>query len=70
MNSTTTLWEYKTVFLATKGFLGGKLDPATFERELNVLGRDGWELVSVFDTNQYEGATRDVVAVFKRASGR
>jgi hypothetical protein len=59
-------WEYKTVELAAHGFLGGKLDRAKFEELLNSAGRDGWELVNAFDTNQGYGATRDVIAIFKR----
>jgi hypothetical protein len=62
----TTHWEYKSVALAAHGFLGGKLDLVAFDALLNSLGRDGWELVNAFDTNQSHGATRDVVAVFKR----
>lgn len=60
-------WQYKTIELAAHGFLGGKLDTARFEQMLNQLGHDGWELVNVFDTNQHNGATRNVVAVFKKA---
>jgi hypothetical protein len=59
-------WEYKTIALAAHGFLGGKLDMTRFDQMLNELGREGWELVSAFDTNQSYGATRDVIAVFKR----
>jgi hypothetical protein len=59
-------WEYKTLKLATKGFLGGKLDEAQFENYLNGLGQQQWELVTAFDTNQAYGETRDVVAIFKR----
>lgn len=60
-------WEYKTVKLATTGFwVGGNLDSVKFTEMLNELGRDRWELVSAFDTNQSHGATKDVVAVFKR----
>jgi hypothetical protein len=66
----TTTWEYKSVFLKATGFLGGKLDQAGFDRELAARGRDGWELVTVFDENSYEGSTRHVVAVFKRPSNR
>ena len=62
-------WEYTTIHLAAHGFLGGKLDIEKFERMLNKLGKDGWELVNAFDTNQGYGATRDVIAVFKRQSG-
>jgi hypothetical protein len=61
-----TRWEYKTIKLSTSGFLGGNLDTGAFDNLLNGLGRDGWELVSAFDTNQSYGASRDVVAVFKR----
>lgn len=59
-------WEYKTIELAAHGFLGGKIDRAKFEEMLNSLGAQGWELVSAFDTNQGYGATRDVIAIFKR----
>jgi hypothetical protein len=59
-------WQYKTLRLAAHGFLGGKVDLEKFEQELDRLGEDGWELVNAFDTNQSSGATRDVIAVFKR----
>jgi hypothetical protein len=59
-------WEYSTVMFEASGWLGGKLDGQKFNERLNGLGEEGWELVSVFDTNYGQGATRDVVAVFKR----
>ena len=59
-------WEYKTIEFKTKGFVGGILDINTFNESLNNCGRDGWELVSCFDTNQSYGASRKVIAVFKR----
>lgn len=59
-------WEYKTLKFGTTGFMGGKLNEEAFEGLLNDLGKKGWELVSCFDTNTGHGATRDVVAVFKR----
>lgn len=59
-------WEYKTIKISAKGLLGGKFDETEFDRMMNELGAQGWELVAVFDTNQGHGATRDVVAVFKR----
>ena len=61
-----TVWEYKTAALGAGGFLGGKVDLRQFESMLNELGRDGWELVAAFDTNQAYGATRDVIAIVKR----
>ncbi|MCH2182147.1 MAG: DUF4177 domain-containing protein [Mariniblastus sp.] len=59
-------WEYKTIKLATKGFLGGKLDGVKLDAFMNDLGAEGWELVTGFDTNQAYGETRDVVVLFKR----
>jgi hypothetical protein len=59
-------WQYKTIKLATTGLMGGKLDAGELDRQLNELGRDGWELMTVFDTNQGSGQSRDVVAVLKR----
>ena len=61
------LWEYNTVKLATTGFwVGGKFDDDQFNYLLNELGREQWELVAAFDTNQGSGNTRDVVAILKR----
>jgi Domain of unknown function (DUF4177) len=64
---TVIRWEYKTLKTEAGGWLGGMVDTQSLECLLNTLGRDGWELVSVFDTNMLvQGATREVVAVFKR----
>ena len=60
-------WEYKTIKLATKGLLGGKFDENDLDEYMNELGRQEWELVAAFDTNQGSGETRDVVVIFKRA---
>lgn len=59
-------WEYKTIKFQTRGFLGGKLDTEEFELTLNKMGNEGWELISCFDTSQFQGTTRDVLTVFKR----
>ena len=60
-------WEYKTLQMTAAGFLGGKIDLQELERQLNALGREGWELVNAFDTNMGSGQTRDVIAIFKRS---
>jgi hypothetical protein len=60
------MWEYTTMSIDSHGFFGGKLDLSKFTTALNEHGRAGWELVNVFDTNMTEGATRHVIAVFKR----
>ena len=62
-------WEYTTLVLGAGGFLtgGGQIDPQALTDRLNSLGDEGWELVSMFDTNRASGETRVVVAVLKRA---
>lgn len=62
-----TYWEYRTEQFETKGFMGGKLEVNAFQDKLNQLGKEGWELVSCFDTNMTDGQSRYVIAVFKRA---
>lgn len=63
-------WEYHTAQFDFSGeaFIsqGGLFNSQKFSLELNRLGWDGWELVSVFDTNRIKGSTRYVVAVLKR----
>jgi len=62
-------WEYTTLAMGAGGFLtgGGQIDPQALTDRLNSLGDEGWELVSIFDTNRATGETRVVVAVLKRA---
>ncbi len=46
--------------------MGGKVDAEKLALELNRLGREGWELVSAFDTNMSAGQTRDVILILKK----
>lgn len=59
-------WEYKTIKVETLGFRGGILDTTEFNALLNQLGLAGWELVSTVGTAMGNGASREVVAIFKR----
>ena len=59
-------WEYRTVKLGARGVPGGIVDTDDFEKHLNELGEQSWELVAAFDANQSGGQTRDVIAVLKR----
>lgn len=59
-------WEYKTLTMTTKGIFGGKVDAAALEQQLNELGRQEWELVSVVATNYCNGQTRTITAILKR----
>lgn len=52
MSDAAQKWEYTTLKLAAKDcFLAGSLDQSLFDSRRNQLGKDGWELVSVFDTS-------------------
>lgn len=66
MPTNSPTWEYKMISVEAKGWLGDKLDFQSFTDHLNALGRDGWELVSIFDTSNMQGQTRTVVAALKR----
>ena len=59
-------FEYKLVTHKTKGLLGGKVDIDTMSDEYNIYGQDGWELVSIMNTQEYGGGSKQMVAVFKR----
>ena len=61
-----TRWEYLTVVVNVRGFLGPKVDVQQIGSAFNAYGEDGWELVSAFDVNRGEGATSEIVAFFKR----
>jgi len=59
-------WEYKTLCLSIGRLIAPNVDTAKVDTELTKWGRDGWELVSVFDTNAGGGASYQLVAIFKR----
>ncbi len=55
-------WEYKIINIRSENY---RLDPAA-AHELNRLGDDGWELVSITSVNFKTGATDNIAMVFKR----
>ncbi|MCC3374866.1 DUF4177 domain-containing protein [Cohnella sp. REN36] len=59
-------WQYQTLKYKTGGWMGGKVNEQEFQDELNRYGAEGWELVSCFDTSISQGASRDIIVVFKR----
>ena len=59
-------FEYKVVTYDTKGFFGGQIEISQLEDELNLLGNDGWEMISCTSSNQSYGSTRSIVCIFKR----
>ena len=59
-------WEYKLLKFNSTGWTGGKIDIIQIENELNLLGDDGWELVSTFDSNEAGGVSKHYVYNLKR----
>lgn len=55
-------WEYKIINIRSENY---RLDPNAAP-ELNKLGVDGWELVSIASVNFKTGATDNIAMVFKR----
>ncbi len=61
-----TQFEYTVLDVPTKGFFGGKVDFAALTAKLNEMGRKGWEVVSMNDTNLYQGGSRTLIIILKR----
>ena len=59
-------FEYKVVVYDTKGFFGGCVEVNQLENQLNLLGNDGWEMVTCTSTNQSYGSSKSIVYIFKR----
>ena len=55
-------WEYRIINIRSENY---RLDPAA-AAELNRLGEEGWELVSITSVNFKTGATDNIAMVFKR----
>jgi selenocysteine lyase/cysteine desulfurase len=58
-----TQWEYKIINIRSENY---RLDPNS-ATQLNQLGEEGWELVSITSVNFKTGATDNIAMVFKRA---
>lgn len=58
-----TKWEYKIINVRSENY---RLDPHA-DAQLNELGADGWELVTITSVNFKSGATDNIAMVFKRA---
>ena len=59
-------FEYKVAVYDTKGFWGGSVESNQLEYQLDLLGLEGWELVSCTSTNQSYGSSKSIVCIFKR----
>lgn len=68
MSESPGTWEYHILKMKTEfGFFSGtEFDTEPLLSELNRLGAEGWELVSVFDIEKVKGGSKYVNAVLKR----
>ena len=57
-----TGWEYKIINIRSENY---RLDPKAAE-QMNSLGNDGWELITITSVNFKSGATDNIAMVFKR----
>lgn len=59
-------FEYKVIVYDTKGFWGGIVDTNQLESQFNLIGNDGWEMISCTSSNQKYGSSKCIVCIFKR----
>lgn len=52
-------FEYKVLRFTERHFLSGQLDTAALEKELDLHGKEGWELVNMI-------ASGSIYAIFKK----
>lgn len=59
-------FEYRTIKMEPEStFYRQDLDDESLMEEMNVLGREGWELVTTLD-NKVGGTSLSIVLIFKR----
>lgn len=58
-------WEYKTILLPIKYWYTVKIDEEEYQKQLNQLGGEGWELVTGHPTSA-GGNTNTTMLIFKR----
>ena len=44
----------------------GRMDDASIAKQMQMLGAQGWELVSSFDRSEHQGQSCEVIMIFKR----
>ena len=59
-------WEYLTEVIETKGTISSKIEATEFNKALNTLGKEGWELIDKTALAAEVGRTESIVCVFKR----
>lgn len=55
-------WEYKIINLRSENY---RIDP-NYEKQLNALGEEGWEIVAITSINFKSGASDHIGVILKR----
>ena len=62
-----TTYEYTVLEVPVKRwFLGGKVDTQALTDKLNELGRAGWQVTAMTDTNMSQGASRNLFVILQK----
>ena len=60
-------YEYKVLEVPVLGwFWGGKVDTQALTNKLNSLGKEGWQVTAMNETNMWRGASRNVFVILQR----
>ena len=59
-------WEYKSVKVPVQSWMGSDVNTIALDDEFNRLGERGWEMIAAVELSAQGGASREIVAVFKR----
>ena len=59
-------WEYRTVIFPAKSMFSRSVDTSKIDKELNKLGKEGWELFNTKHAAADWGAGHGIMFVFKR----
>ena len=61
-----TRFEYTVLEIPTKGFLGYKIDFESLNTQLNDMGRKGWEVITLSNSNLHQGSSKGMLIILKR----
>ncbi len=59
-------WEYRLEKIKMVGILSKTIEQSLVINSLNLLGNDGWELITMEGTNVLLGETAEIIAILKR----
>lgn len=59
--------EYTVLEVPVTGWWrGGKVDSQALKNKLNELGKEGWQVVAMNETNMWRGASRNLIVILQK----